>query len=387
MPKNKDSCLSCSYKSENEEEYLTHAKIHEHESNFRITCFLCPQKFKTLFIYKRHRKSCKSTASTDSSSQTQNIPSEEFSENKETFWQCKNCDEKVQITSVANSSNFNAVKKHCLLHAKNEAVICPVILCGLAYQKYQSFVNHISRHNRREEFGVQATTLINSALAFDESVENLSTSFNDFEQGDDIDNFPDIGDQTFLPSSSHPPQEIVVTEASLNANIEKIEALFALKLTSKHLLSREVVNEVMSFCQNIHETKMSLITHHLKKSLIDENNLKIENVTDTIDFLDSVIGLKEQLSTHYKREKALKHKFSFIEPERVSIGKIRNQPSFYYYMPVAKTLARLLKDKTLRKHIINSPVFQSSKEKKVYRTFSDGELLRKMNITGILWCF
>ena len=67
----------------------------------------------------------------------------------------------------------------------------------------------------------------------------------------------------------------------------------------------------------------------------------------------------------------------------IFIGKIREEPSFYYYLPVMKTLTRLLCDDSVRTHIIHQPVFDNhNSSRKVYKTFSDGKLIKEMKIDG-----
>ena len=68
----------------------------------------------------------------------------------------------------------------------------------------------------------------------------------------------------------------------------------------------------------------------------------------------------KKISTHYKRTQYLKKRFEFVEPIRIEIGKIRDKVSFYMCLPVKKTLSRLLNDKSLRKYMINDPVFMHS---------------------------
>ena len=96
-----------------------------------------------------------------------------------------------------------------------------------------------------------------------------------------------------------------------------------------------------------------------------------------------MIGLRSNLYTHFKREKILKTQFDFIEPQRIFIGKNKQENCFYYSLPIEKTLGRLLRDKSVRSHIIHQPIFDSHpKKRKVYKTFSDGNIIRNMNIQG-----
>ena len=147
------------------------------------------------------------------------------------------------------------------------------------------------------------------------------------------------------------------TSTSLINALTHMEALFCLKMTGKDMLAIDVVNDILEYCNAVHASKLKVITTQLKKDYSDDNEINIDKVIQDIVLMDNCIGLKDRLETHYKREKYLKTKFSFIEPERMVIKTIENECFFYYQMPIRKILNRLLEDNTLRKFIINQPNF------------------------------
>ena len=91
---------------------------------------------------------------------------------------------------------------------------------------------------------------------------------------------------------------------------------------------------------------------------VEEGNLKIDDVNETIDLIDHVAGLGENLLTHFKREKILDCRFDFIEPQKSVIGRIKNELCFYYSLPVLKTLSRMMRDDSVREFLIHIPVFE-----------------------------
>ena len=109
------------------------------------------------------------------------------------------------------------------------------------------------------------------------------------------------------------------------------------------------------YAESVHAAKLKIITSHLKKDYTDEQNVSIEKVTRDIALIDNVIGLKDQISTNFKRESYLKMKYEFIIPERVVIKTVENKVFFYYQIPIVKSLDRLLKDNSLRRYIIHYP--------------------------------
>ena len=193
-----------------------------------------------------------------------------------------------------------------------------------------------------------------------------TTSPNDtnIDSGDSLTILPDVNQNLVDDSEDEiqlPVQEIVKSTDifALNQEIQKAEAMFALKLSSKNALSQEVVNDIFLFCSNIHEMKLELIQTRLDEKFVEKDDLKIQDVTDTVKLLDNITGLGVGLSTHYRRDKILKRMFDFIKPERIDIGKIRKELRFYYILPIEKTLTRLLQDESLRRHIISDPIFNN----------------------------
>ena len=142
-----------------------------------------------------------------------------------------------------------------------------------------------------------------------------------------------------------------------HSNIEQREARFALKLTSKYMLTRDAVADILTFCDEIHASKIDLINEKLEQKFSLEEDIGIRKVTNTICQYDNVIGLKDELSTNYKCDKYLKTHFKLIQPVKVMIENGKGESSFYYRLPVIKTLGRLLQDNSLRKYLIQQPIF------------------------------
>ena len=147
------------------------------------------------------------------------------------------------------------------------------------------------------------------------------------------------------------------------------------------MLTREAVADILTFCEDIHASKTELMSEKLKQTFSSQKDIDIQNVASAIYQIDNAVGLKDELLTEYKRDKYLKSHFKFIQPERVVIGKKNNIVYSYYRLPVVKTLNRLLQDSSIRKYLIQQPLFTNT-EPKIYQTFSDGNLVREMNLHG-----
>ena len=162
-----------------------------------------------------------------------------------------------------------------------------------------------------------------------------------------------------LPSQACEPQSTVhkMSVSDMNSDIKRSEAVFCLKMKSKHLLSREALDDLFEFQQKIHSKKVDLLIQQLKEKAEECNEL--DKVIDTLRLTDSVIGLQQRLSTEYKRDNCMKVFFDFITPKLIPIKEIGKKPGFFYSLPIKQTLARMLKDNSLREFIIKEPVFSN----------------------------
>ena len=77
---------------------------------------------------------------------------------------------------------------------------------------------------------------------------------------------------------------------------------------------------------------MDFLKSQLKKDYAEEHNLKINHVTVTFDFKDHIAVFSDDLSSHFKREKVLKSQFEFIQPQRIFLGRHKNENCFYFYI-------------------------------------------------------
>ena len=125
---------------------------------------------------------------------------------------------------------------------------------------------------------------------------------------------------------------------------------------AKHMLPQQVVTDILAFSGSIHAAKIEVVKSSLKIRF-DNDNYK--DICKEIDLIEKNSSLKDKLSTHHMRVQYLKKRFEYVEPRRIEIGTIRNKVSFCMDLPIAKTLTRLMCDESLRKFMINDPIFTS----------------------------
>jgi hypothetical protein len=131
-------CSACNYKASNEEDFIKHSSIHQYNRNFFIECVNCHQCFKRVDNYKRHKEPCLKNLKDDNGTLGPILPERRH------FWLCKsvNCNEKLEISDEPNIKDFEAVTTHLSWHVRVEErkVICPIVLCGIAYYNYRLII-------------------------------------------------------------------------------------------------------------------------------------------------------------------------------------------------------------------------------------------------------
>ena len=353
LPINKVCCLSCKFETSKEYELLDHIKIHIHESNFRIPCIRCPAKLKNLKTYRRHKKKCNKKIK---ATKQKLVKPEEHE--IECFWNCEICDHKELVGNKQSSTDFGHVKTHLSKHSKNKEIVkCPSTKCPMkSYHKYGSLNAHLNQHIRRNQFELQNVT--QNLLENEPITDNLNESFSSSESSTETQNRVDL---TVEPNEfvEDIPNNAETDAFALHSAIMQKESMFALKLSGKYLLTQEVITEIFQFSNEVHSMKLELINAQLTRMKSDKEIANIKEITESVNLIDQNIGLKDELTTHYRRQKHLRQTFDFVEEERIPIKdpeKIKKD-SFYYQLPIRKTLTRFLKDETLRRFIIQSPVF------------------------------
>ena len=249
--------------------------------------------------------------------------------------------------------------------------------CKALLRLYKSFNNHVNGHQRRSEFVID-TQDTNSSEPIDLPLQSDISKNTDLPLESNTSDGIDLPLNSVITDSKNPYSPISLEESQvlvqpntsedrksasqvleLNSIIEKMETLFALKITSKHLLSRDVVNEIMDFSNQIHSIKVKCITSQLRANFGSDESVEISKVIDTIDLCDNVIGLKDILLTEYKRNRHLKNNYRFIEPLRTVIKReedieleidqeLPTEEHFFYRLPIQETLKRMLSDDSLR---------------------------------------
>ena len=224
-------CMSCSYVTNDEADFLEHAGEHMYDNNFRIACMHCTTKLKNPKSYRRHRKICRLNPANQNSDQNEVIEDKDSIE--KIFWQCEICEHKEQISSPQVFDDFQRIFEHLFDHTKNKCeVSCPVCkLEGIhvTYQKYKSLHKHYTKHKNYDEFSVipieHLEPFENEAHSFLEAVDN------DFNGTPESSNLNESIEVENIVEQKQKIDKIDIP--ALNRAIKHQESVFALKMTAK----------------------------------------------------------------------------------------------------------------------------------------------------------
>ena len=378
-------CVHCGRNCSDEDKFLTHIKTHLFENGFYYPCLAgCPKRFKNLKTYKKHKKKCQPIQDSETNAET----------TQRLYWQCQNCPEQIDITNAKNQKELKKVVDHCYEHSRNrEVVSCPS--CNKPWTLYKSLNRHINEHKHANTFSVKVEGLVLEEASEEVNVDQvISDTDSDIEQDTSIhqpsdsnlNEGSDNNQSNSIDTADSPALPSISDVLEMNSSIEHNEIFFALKCSSKHLLSQAVVNEIFSYSAEIHTMKMEFLKAQLLRQFGSENSGNIEDVIKTINLIDNNAGCgDEALSTHLRREQLLRSSFDFIKPEKVVIKTVEGKitKDFYYSLPIKETLSRLISDDSVRDLIVHKPTFNKNNENlRIYNTFSDGNLIRNMEIVA-----
>ena len=253
------------------------------------------------------------------------------------------------VNEVLLFSRFQLAFNHLFSHILHE-------------KSYQVYVNHINIHRKKKEYTIQKhqsgdciqTVTEEGIFVADEELHILETNANP-------EPMTGVTEESNLTDNDQPSNVYETTDriSQLHSSLEQMEAMFALKLVAKYLLTQEAIDDIFAFVENVHKSKVEIITDTLSDTFDEENHVEMKKVIETIGLIDENSGLKEHLRSHYRREKLLKSRYDFIEPLKTPIGTWDNEPRYYYRFPVSETLRRMLDDESLREKIIHEPLFSS----------------------------
>ena len=366
-------CEFCNFKTIKEDSLIQHLRKHEHVSNFKIPCPNCPQFFKRFNTFYKHRRRCYGKIRTQAQESQDNAQNQQH-------WSChvENCTFTVTPEGDDDSS-FVLAQRHCYQHLRsteNVTIKCPV--CDKAYERYKSFAWHMNTHRARGQ--VKLIVVARPQEVLDDAIEC-------FEELD----FSEAGESTSgcldrVAAATEELQEVTVHDIwTLNSRLKRNEAMFILKMISKHLLSQSAVDDIVSFAADLHSQKLNVVLDVLNYQL--ENYIaksKLQEIDCMIRLIDNVTGMSGSLSSVDSRNNYFKKMFRFIEPVKIELGNNRFEEAFYFYFPLKETLQRLLEVPEVRENalFLNPPKPQ---ETSVYGGFQHGRVFHDcLGITGKL---
>ena len=363
-------CSFCSFWTNNHEELIRHYNFHEHLPNFSIRCMWCPQTLKNVKYLRRYNKCC------SIKSQKKNIIVDS------TYWICpkSDCRSKISISNLATEHDFVKIKKHCFTHfrssPRSDFVACPI--CAKSFSTYKSYSSHVLVHQRKGEYQVKTSRTLEGA----QGTHNSGfISGGTVEETEVFRNETSTKNQELVSETARQNESVMVDHGGRDLN--HLMSTFTLKLEGKHMLPNHVISDILSHMNFVSDLRVKTVLRAMSSDLGARHKMSLEEARQIEDSglnINSVMGLRSEVDTEAKRKSYLKRNFDFIEPEKIILGQVQGESSFYYYFPIIKTLLRLLRDDNLRNYATFLPFHEPRRPSRVYQGFQDGKVFRKMDI-------
>ena len=361
--------------------YTACLEVHVHQRNFKWYCPLCPYAASTKKRYHVHVKKCLSRAQAPIPQAS--IPTTQ-AQSTDIMWTCGTCDAVIKVTGTPCCEDFERVATHvrtCFKKHENMKIKtdCPVARCGRSYTAYRTLCHHLKSHK-----DLLAYELICQANKPEENrlpEEDILMECPEFDNDDHI--HEESTSRNSAPEENKRRQEgqeqsSCASVELRNSRLSFRESYFALKLLSKDLLPREVLNEIFQFYEQSTDEKVSITLQALSESnLLDEDDLK--DVEYFVRKMFRIIGTNGALGSVKRRDTHLHNMFKFLQPRRMLIGEKNGRSSDFYYIPPEEILSRLLMDEGYRRYSVIHPEHMITKKgPRVYESITSGNVFQSM---------
>lgn len=300
-------CNSCSLSCACIKKYNLHQYFHRHEKGKLFKCMFsnCFQVFKTYASFKTH-----------------NFRLHEVT-NLKTCSKSYTC---LVTDCCFKSSNIDNIFSHALMHIKNNVVIkCPMFSsCNKTDSLFKS-VAALNKHKQRYHFKAPTVdALIANTLDQNEhqGLVEESACIDSLE----IDNFDTI--------------ELETQSLTLFSNLFQ-------NLESKCFLSKSSIQILTNSIRDIQKLNSQFVLKNIQCAGIDINSDLIEN-----NLFDKALNSKTgMLRSDFTRIMSYEKRESYVHPVKIDLIKVLDngiqEASFFYYVPILKTLQVMLKNKNV----------------------------------------
>lgn len=353
-------CHFCDHRTEFLANHLTHLKVH---SNL-CRQFLCGfNGCKFLYQKESHLKMHLITKHSLSLRQTSYDKMSEALVKQNCMFTCS-----VGIC-MKKILNYQEFSKHLKTHIRNnEDVRCPFPICNKIYTNVSSFTSHISRHKT-------SCNIVPVVRSQNEENYPSSTIFSDVEQLPFLRNYEDNMDNITIESFSVTQND----QENYHLN-EKFHELFKinlgqlyLKLESQFLVPVSTIQFLIKELENIDSQCLNILKSRLTEHLIllNPNCDKVNYIINGIIKDNPMENCKLTLATDHKRKQFYKETFAYVQPESVSLGKIKGKKAHYHYVPIIDSIKAMFQSKEY-----NLDLEYPTNDTDVLKDFFDGELFK-----------
>ena len=91
-------------------------------------------------------------------------------------------------------------------------------------------------------------------------------------------------------AQNNDPSERAAKLEKIQSSIELMQAQFTMKMASKHLLSQKTMSDILTFFEDIHDTKVELLIEQLNQTFLNDNNVTMKKVKENIKLTNNIAG-------------------------------------------------------------------------------------------------
>jgi len=242
------------------------------------------------------------------------------------------------ICSLCSHRSFSQLNVYLLyVRIRHASDPCFRVVCGIAgynkYNKYASFVKHITRKHR----GLACSSRVS------EDSEN--------SHRDDALLYEEMQDEDEGTQGAHiEPIDFVRSRALLCSNLQQLMLTHSLKLREKHLLPATVHSDIMQECTSM--ITDTLTAHHeLLSNFLSARGYNVQDDVELKNILDAsnYANLFENCGSAYKLASECRNNLGMIDPKLHEFGPYKG-----YYVPVIDVLKKLLQKEDVAAHILRS---------------------------------
>lgn len=165
-------------------------------------------------------------------------------------------------------------------------------------------------------------------------------------------------------------------DSEMRALYLKNLCMFYMQLQAKYLIPSSTIQMIVEEINSLNDIRHQHTKNEFKEVLATKTNLsetEIDSVLSCVEGTQLHFSCSSHLSTEYRRKQFFKKKFSYVQPQAISLGTDENRRDCYaQYIPLQDTLKAMLKDPVVWQECVKSQ--RHAAPTNVFIDFCDGSV-------------